>query len=339
MQLMTMVLPRLEELSKEGPSGQRKINQYTRFLTVPLAVIQGIGVFVLLRNQGLISSMDYLHIALLILTMVAGTLLVVWMGELISEKGIGNGISILIFAGILAQLPSQFGIALQAQTSDASALYMVIAIALLVITGVVYITEGMRPIPVQYAKRVSGNRMVGGQTSHIPLRVNQAGVIPIIFAISLVMLPTTISGYLMSSEWQTVADIAVQVNNFFANTFNFAAVYFVLVVAFTFFYSTVTFNPQRISEDLQKHGGFVPGIRPGASTQNYLKNVLLRITLIGAIFLAVVAVLPYALTSVFPDVGQLALGGTSLLIMVSVVLETSKQIQAMLVMRNYEGFM
>ena len=252
---------------------------------------------------------------------------------------IGNGISILIFAGILAQLPSQFGATIQAQTSQSSSLFFVLAIALLVIAGVVYITEGMRPIPVQYAKKVAGNRLIGGQSSHIPLRVNQAGVIPIIFAISLVLLPSTVSGYLMNVEWSWLADAAVAVNNFFANTFYFAVVYFVLVVAFTFFYSTVSFNPKRIGEDLQKQGGFIPGIRPGAPTENHLKNVLLRITLIGGVFLGVVAVLPYALTSVFPDVGQLALGGTSLLIIVSVILETTKQIQAMLVMRNYEGFL
>jgi preprotein translocase subunit SecY len=214
-------------------------------------------------------------------------------------------------------------------------------ITLVVIVGVVYITEGRRPIPVQYAKRVAGNRMVGGQSSNIPLRVNQAGVIPIIFAISLVMLPTTISGYLLTNQWSWVAQTAQATNSFFANTYNFAAVYFVLVLAFTFFYSTVTFNPQRISEDLQKQGGFIPGIRPGMHTQNYLRAVLMRVTLIGAIFLGVIAVLPYALSSLMPDLGQLALslGGTSLLIVVSVILETSKQVQAMLVMRNYEGFL
>jgi preprotein translocase subunit SecY len=339
MQLLTMVFPRLEELSKEGESGQRKINQYTRFLTVPLAIVQGIGVFVLLRNQGLIGSLDIFYIALLVVTMTAGTLLVVWLGELISEKGIGNGISILIFAGILAQLPSNVGSILQGQTSASTSLFWIGIIMLLVITGVVFITEGQRPIPVQYAKRVAGNRLIGGQSSHIPLRVNQAGVIPIIFAISLVLLPSTVSGYLLNAQWPWVAQTAQAVYNFFQNTLYFAAIYFFLVLAFSFFYSTVSFNPQRISDDLQKNGGFVPGIRPGANTRNFLSNVLMRITLIGGLFLGAVAVLPYALTSIFPDVGQLALQGTSLLIVVSVILETAKQIQAMLVMRNYEGFL
>ena len=280
-------------------------------------------------------------IALLVLTMTAGTLIVVWLGELISEKGIGNGVSILIFAGILAQLPGMLGSTFQASTTGNQSLMWFSLITLVVIVGVVYITEGRRPIPVQYAKRVAGNRTVGGQSSNIPLRVNQAGVIPIIFAISLVMLPTTLSGYLLTAQWSWLAQTAQAVNSFFANTYNFAAVYFVLVLAFAFFYSTVTFNPQRISEDLQKQGGFIPGIRPGLPTQSHLRAVLMRVTLIGAIFLGVIAVLPYALSSLMPDLGQLALslGGTSLLIVVSVILETSKQVQAMLVMRNYEGFL
>jgi preprotein translocase subunit SecY len=340
LQLLTMVFPQLEEMSKEGERGQQKINQYTRILTVPLAIIQGIGVFVLLKNQGIIAFSDYLHIALLILTMTAGSMLLIWIGELITEKGIGNGVSLLIFAGILARFPTTLGQAFQTQTTQNGSTFLILgAIALLVTAGVVFITEGQRRIPVQYAKRLAGNRLVGGQATHIPLRINQAGVIPIIFAISLVMLPGTIASYLVRLSNQQVVHAAQAVQNFFNNTLYFALIYFALVLGFAFFYSTVTFNPQRISEDMQKSGGFIPGIRPGKPTSDYLQKILVRVTLIGGIFLGILAVLPYAVRSFFPDVSSLALGGTSLLIVVSVILETTKQMEAMMVMRNYEGFL
>lgn len=339
-QLLTMVFPKLEELSKEGEQGQQKINRYTRYLTVPLAIVQGIGAYALLRSQGVIQSMDIIHISLLVLTMTAGALFLVWLGELITEKGIGNGVSILIFAGILARLPIEIQQALATQTSQNGMIwFMLAAIILLVVMGTVYITEGQRRIPVQYAKRLSGNRLVGGQSTYIPLRVNQAGVIPIIFAISLVLFPGTIAGYLVNYKIDWVAQMAQSVQAFFNDTLYFALIYFVLVVAFSFFYSTVTFNPTRIAEDLQKYGGFIPGIRPGKSTSNYLQQILVRITLIGGLFLGVIAVLPYALQAVFPDIGSLALGGTSLLIVIAVILETAKQVESMLVMRNYEGFL
>jgi preprotein translocase subunit SecY len=339
-QLLTMVFPSLEELSKEGESGQTKINQYTRYLTLPLALIQGVGVWILLRNQSIISSGDYIKAALLILTMIAGTMLLIWMGELITEKGVGNGVSLLIFAGILANFPTTLGQAFQAQTNQNGLTFVILAaIALIVIAGVVFITEGQRRIPVQYAKRLSGNRLVGGQSTHIPLRVNQAGVIPIIFAISLVLLPGTIASYLIHVPNAAVAHAAQLVQGFFNNTGYFALIYFFLVLAFSFFYSSISFNPQRIAEDMQKNGGFVPGIRPGKPTADHLQGILVRITLIGGLFLGFIAVLPYATRALFPDVSSLALGGTSLLIVVSVILETSKQIEAMLVMRNYEGFL
>lgn len=339
-QLLTMVFPKLEELSKEGEQGQQKINRYTRYLTVPLAIVQGIGAYALLRSQGVIQSMDVLHIGLLVLTMTAGALLLVWLGELITEKGIGNGVSILIFAGILARLPITVQQALQTQTSQSGMVWLVLAvITVLIIMGIVFITEGQRRIPVQYAKRLSGNRLVGGQSTYIPLRVNQAGVIPIIFAISLVLFPGTIASYLVNVKIDWVAHSATAVQAFFNDTFYFALIYFILVVAFSFFYSTVTFNPNRIAEDLQKYGGFIPGIRPGKATNDYLQQILIKVTLIGGLFLGVIAVLPYILRALFPDVGSLALGGTSLLIVIAVILETAKQVESMLVMRNYEGFL
>lgn len=339
-QLLTMVFPKLEELSKEGEQGQQKINRYTRYLTVPLAVVQGIGAYALLRSQGVIQTMDLVHVALLILTMTAGALLLVWLGELITEKGIGNGVSILIFAGILAQMPIQFQQALATQTSQNGMVWGILGImAVVIVMGIVFITEGQRRIPVQYAKRLSGNKLVGGQSTYIPLRVNQAGVIPIIFAISLVLFPGTIASYFINYDIDWVAKTAQSVQAFFNDTFYFALIYFVLVVAFSFFYSTVTFNPARISEDLQKYGGFIPGIRPGKSTGDYLQQILVKITLIGGLFLGVIAVLPYILRAAFPDIGSLALGGTSLLIVIAVILETAKQIESMLVMRNYEGFL
>jgi preprotein translocase subunit SecY len=339
-QLLTMVFPRLEELQKEGEQGQQKLNRYTRYLTVPLAVVQGVGAYALLRSQGVISVLDYWHIGLLVLTMTAGTLLLVWLGELITEKGIGNGVSILIFTGILARLPITLQQALQASTAQTSTVWLVLAlIVLAVIVATVYITEGQRRIPVQYAKRVSGNNMVGGQSTFIPLRVNQAGVIPIIFAISIVLFPGTIASYLVNVQPAWIAQAAQQVQTFFNNTLYFSLLYFVLVVAFSFFYSTVSFNTNRIAEDLQKYGGFIPGIRPGQATINYLQQILIRITLVGGLFLGVIAVLPYALQAIFPDVGSLALGGSSMLIVIAVILETAKQIESMLVMRNYEGFL
>jgi preprotein translocase subunit SecY len=339
-QLLTMVFPKLEELSKEGEQGQQKINRYTRYLTVPLAIVQGIGAYALLRSQSVIQSMDIFHIGLLVLTMTAGALLLVWVGELITERGIGNGVSILIFAGILARLPITFQQALQTQTSQNGMVWLVLAvIMLLIIMGTVYITEGQRKIPVQYAKRLTGNKLVGSQATFIPLRVNQAGVIPIIFAISLVLFPGTIAGYLVGAKIAWIAHTATMVQGFFNNTLYFSLIYFVLVVAFSFFYATVTFNPSRIAEDLQKYGGFIPGIRPGQATTNYLQQILVRITLIGGLFLGIIAVLPYVLRAIFPDVGSLALGGTSMLIVIAVILETAKQIESMLVMRNYEGFL
>lgn len=339
-QLLTMAIPHLEELSKEGESGQNKINRYTRILTVPLAIIQGISVFALLRANGLVNTLDTYQIALLLIVLTAGTMLVTWMGELITEKGIGNGVSILIFAGILAGFPTTIINAVSANTAGAGVFFILAAIAAAVIAGIVYITEGERPIPVQYASKVAGNRTVGGQSSYIPVRVNQAGVIPIIFASSLVTLPLIAAQFFVNSDIKWLADTAVFIQaNFSSTGLLYGAIYFLLVLGFAFFYSTIAFNPERISEDLQKRGGFVPGIRPGAPTKKFLQQTSSRITLIGGLFLAAIAVLPLTTSAFFPDATSLAIGGTSLLIIVSVILETAKQIQAMMVMRNYEGFL
>ncbi|MBI2611300.1 preprotein translocase subunit SecY [Candidatus Gottesmanbacteria bacterium] len=340
MQLMTMVFPKLEELSKEGEFGREKINQYTRFLTVPLAALQSVGMYALLRSQGVIGNLPPTTLLAMIITMTAGTILLMWFGELISEFGIGNGISLLIFAGIVGRLPV---VAAQTLNIASDQLFFTIAafgvVGLLVVAGIVFINEAVRQIPVQYAKRVRGNRVYGGQASYLPLRLNQAGVIPIIFAVSIVLLPTLIGQFLAQFPNPIVSQVATSLSIAFnANGLIYNAVYFLLVIGFTYFYTAVTFNPQKISGEIQKYGGFIPGIRPGSPTAAYLNYILTRITLAGAIFLGFIAILP----SVFQNltgIAQLTIGGTGILIVVSVVLETVKQIEAQLLTRSYESFL
>ena len=339
LQLLTMVLPKLEALSKEGEQGRQKINQYTRMLTVPLAVLQSIGMYALLRSQGIISTLSTIDIVSFIATMTAGTMLLVWLGELISEKGVGNGISLLIFAGIVGRIPVIFGQTLS--TVNATNFFNLITflvIGLLVIVSIVVINQGTRRITVYYAKRVRGNKMYGGQSTYLPLRVNQAGVIPIIFAVSLVLLPSIFANYLTASPNPFLRNIA----NAIASLFNpegifYNGFYFFLVIGFTYFYTAVIFNPKKIASEIQKYGGFIPGIRPGTPTASYLNYILTRITLAGAIFLGTIAVFP-TIARAFTNIQTLILGGTGVLIVVSVVLETIKAIEAQLVMRNYEGY-
>lgn len=339
-QLLTMVFPKLEELSKEGEYGREKINQYTRFLTVPLAIVQSIGMYALLRNQQIIEEFSPLGLVSMILTMTAGTLLLMWLGELITEQGVGNGISLLIFVGIVGRLPISLGQTASVATGQQIGNIIVfLVMSLLVISGIVVVNEAVRQISIQYAKRIRGNRMYGGNTSYLPLRINQAGVIPIIFAVSLVLLPQ-IAGQFMS---QTGNPSLVGIGNFLSSTFNpngiiYNVLYFLLVVGFTYFYTAVTFNPQKISEEIQKHGGFIPGIRPGKATADYLQYILNRLTLAGAMFLGVIAILP-SIARQITGVSTLMLGGTGILIVVSVILETTKLLEAQLVMRNYEGFL
>lgn len=339
LQLLTLVFPKLEALSKEGEAGQRKINQYTRTLTVPLSLVQGIGMYALLRSQGIISNLAPINFLSFLLTMAAGTMLLVWLGELISEKGLGNGISLIIFAGIVGRLPVSIGQTASTISSENFLnIVFFLAVALLVIASIVVINEATRQITVYYAKRVRGNKMYGGQTTHLPLRLNQAGVIPIIFAVSLVLLPSLIANYLTASKTPALHNVAVTITSLFNPSGAFYNVlYFLLVVGFTYFYTAVVFNPKKIAEEIQKYGGFIPGIRPGASTASYLNYILTRITLAGAIFLGIIAIFP-TIARTFTSVQTLIIGGTGILIVVSVVLETIKALEAQLVMKNYDSF-
>lgn len=340
LQLLTMVFPRLEELSKEGEYGREKINQYTRLLTVPLAAIQSIGMYALLKSQGIIELQSPLTLLSMILTMTCGTILLMWLGELISEFGVGNGISLLIFAGIVGRLPVVAGQTISIVTGELLVnAFVFFILALLVVAGIVLINEAVRQVPVHYAKRIRGNKIYGGTTTYLPLRLNQAGVIPIIFAISIVLLPSLVGRFVELIPNKILADVArTMVGIFSTEGIVYNVIYFLLVIGFTYFYTAVTFNPQKISSEIQKYGGFIPGIRPGTPTANYLNYILTRITLAGAIFLGAVAILP-AILKQFTGIAALTIGGTSILIVVSVVLETVKSFEAQLLMRSYEGFL
>lgn len=337
LQLLTFVFPKLEELSKEGEYGQEKINQYTRFLTVPLAVFQAFAMYSLLRNQGVIASLSVFSLIALVLTMTCGTMLSVWFGELINEYGVGNGISFLIFAGIVARLPVTLGQSITALGSqDILKSGLFVAIAVLVIGLIVFMNESVRRIPVNYARRTG---KVSLASSYLPLRLNQAGVIPIIFAVSLVLLPSFLGQFLSGIGNPTISRFAGNLVQFFnPQSAVYNIFYFVLVVGFTYFYTAVVFNPEKISESLQKNGGFIPGIRPGSQTVVYLSSILNKITLAGAIFLGFIAVLPSFFQN-FLGIANLAIGGTGILIVVSVILEVTRDLESQLVMGRYEGFL
>src|SRR6185369_11740498 len=338
-QLLTMVFPKLEELQKEGDSGRKKINQYTRFLTIPLAVLQAVGMYALLKSQGIIAVLSPVAFISFIITMMAGTMLLVWLGELISERGVGNGISLLIFAGIVGRFPVVLGQTASTATADTSlSLVVFVSMSLLVIAGIIVVNEATRRITVHYAKRMRGSSTGGGQMTHLPLRLNQAGVIPIIFAISLVLMPSLIANAFRASTNPFLSNVSQWINVWFAPTgVAYNVFYFLLVVGFTFFYTAVIFNPKKISEEIQKYGGFIPGIRPGTPTTHYLNYILTSITVVGAVFLGFIAILP-TIARAATGVQTLLLGGTSILIVVSVVLDTFKAIEANLVMRNYDSF-
>ena len=341
MQLMTGVIPALQALQREGEYGRNKINQYTRYLSVPLAVLQSYGFLALLNSSGVLTTeFNLASFATLtqIITLTAGSVLLMWLGELITEKGIGNGISFIIFAGIVAQIPN--GIIRFLETPNWIQAVIFVAFAVFAVAAIVFITEGQRRIPVQYASRVRGRRMYQGGTTFLPLRVNQAGVIPIIFAVSILLFPAQIAGYFTSSDVEIVADIATFIVNTFGpqNPVIYGGLYFLLTVGFTYFYTAFTFKPDETAEQLRKNGGFIPGIRPGRPTQDYLARVVNRITVAGALFLGTIAVMPFVISIFFPGSSALSLGGTSLLIAVSVVVETMKQLEAQLLMRSYEGF-
>jgi preprotein translocase subunit SecY len=340
LQLMTIVHPKLEALQKEGEYGRQKINQYTRYLTIPLAIVQSLGMYALLRNQQIITELSPLDILSFVMTMTAGTMLIMWLGELISEQGIGNGISLLIFAGIVVRIP-----VVTAQTlttlnqQDILNLSIVVLLGLAVIAAVVFVNESIRRVPIYYAKRVRGSKMYGGQSTHLPLRINQAGVIPIIFAVSIVLLPSLAANYLVASANKNLAQIGTfLITSFDPNGILYNATYFILVVGFTYFYTAVIFNPQKVSEQIQKNGGFIPGIRPGKPTSTFLNYVTTRITLAGAIFLGIVAILP-SIGLAMTGITAILVGGTSILIVVSVVIETVKILEAQIVQRSYERFM
>lgn len=339
-QLLTMVIPSLEALSKEGEYGRQKINLYTRYLTVPLALIQAIGMFTLLKNQGIITDAAPISLLAIIITMSAGTILAMWLGELITEYGIGNGISLLIFIGIVARAPIAFFQTMSVVDQQQILNLLIFAgLSLIVTAGIVFINEGRRQIMIQYARRHVGGREVGGSFTYLPLRVNQAGVIPIIFAVSLVLVPSFGGQYLSQAANPTLQNIGRWLaTNFNAQSAAYNITYFLLVIGFTYFYTAVIFNPVKIAEDIKKSGAFIAGIRPGAATAAYLNYILVRITLAGAIFLGAVAILP-SLASQATGIQTLAIGGTGILIVVSVILDTAKQFESKLVERNYEGFL
>lgn len=339
-QLLAMIVPSLEALSKEGEYGQKKINQYTRWLTLPLAMLQGYSFIKLLQKQGGASVLGVLTTQqwlLAIITVTAGTMFLMWLGELISEKKVGNGISLLIFAGIVSALPKKiFQIIATWDNSQIFTIGAFIVIALITVAVVVLITEAQRNIPVSFARQVRGNRVYGGTNSHLPLRVNMAGVIPIIFAISVILFPPMIAQFFVGAGTAWVSSFAQFIVRLFNGQWFYGISYFVLVLAFTYFYTYIIFHPQQIAENLQKQGGFVPGIRPGRHTAEYLQAVVNRIILAGAVFLAAIAVLPLLVRG-FTGTQSLVIGGTSLLIVVAVVIETVNQINSQLVMRDYEG--
>jgi preprotein translocase subunit SecY len=334
--LLEVVFPRLKEMHREeGEAGRRKIGQYTLYLSVGLAVIQAWGQMVLIKNLGALPDPRPIVQGMVLVTLVAGTMVLTWMGSIMTEYGIGNGVSLLIFGGIVARLPNQLSQMIGLVKVGEAGMFKAIAdvgIIVLSIVLVIVVTQAVRKVPIQYAKRVVGRRMLGGQTTHLPIRIASAGVIPIIFAISVLQFPTTIAQF---SAWPWLQRLgnALSISNALG-----ATLYFVLIIVFTYFYTAVTFDPEDVSDNIKKYGGFIPGIRPGRPTSEYLTRILERLTLVGALFLALIAVGPIALGR-FTGQLTLYLAGTSLLIVVGVALETMKQIEAYVLMRHYEGFM
>ncbi len=338
-QLLGMIVPSIEELQKEGEQGQQKINQWTRLASVPLSLLQSYGMINLLQqsSSGIFVDLTAFKMATIMITVTAGTLLLMWLGELISEKHIGNGISILIFAGIIAALPT--AIQRTVLTFDASQIAEIlgfIVLALATIVGVVFVTQGQRIIPIQYARAQRDGRMQGGVSTHLPIRVNMAGVIPIIFAISLVLFPPLVAQFFVRAQTPFVAEAAQWVIKMFNDQLIYGILYFILVFGFTFFYTSIVFQPTKVAENLQKQGGFIPGIRPGVPTADYLERVTNRVQLAGAAFLAVIAILPLLVQQVTGS-QSLVIGGTSLLIVVSVAIETMNKVESQITMRQYDS--
>ncbi|MFA5127769.1 MAG: preprotein translocase subunit SecY [Patescibacteria group bacterium] len=338
-QLLAMIVPKFEEMQKEGESGQAKINNYTRWLTIPLALLQAFSMIKYLSqsSSGVFpSTMTGLDVAIMCISITAGTMFLVWIGDRITECKVGNGISLIIFAGIVSSIPSSVATAVANYTSaDFYTFLMYGVVAIATVVGVVFISEGQRQIPVNYAKQVRGSKVFGGGSSHLPLRVNMAGVIPIIFAISLVMVPPMLAQFFLSSKSEWLKNAATHTISLFNNSIFYGVLYFILVFAFTYFYTSVIFHPNKVAENLQKNGGFVPGIRPGKETENYLTAIVGRINLIGATFLGLIAILPLLIKAVSGS-SVISLGGTSLLIVVAVAIESAKQLEAQVTMHEYD---
>lgn len=336
MQLLTIMSPRLKAMYQEdGEIGKKKFAQFSRIITVPLAIIQGFGLLLLLKKQGILVDLTTFDMITSLSVIVAGSMLIMWIGELISEFGIGNGMSLIIFAGIVANIPKEIAQFLFTfNVADLPLYILFLVVGILIVAGVVVVTEAERPIPVTYAKQVRGDHVAGGTQTYLPLRVNQAGVIPIIFALSILMFPQLIGSALAGMENNILKSISDGLLWFVANTWVYSIFYFLFVFLFTYFYTAVTFDPNQLAENLQKNGAFVPGIRPGTATREYIEKILTRITTIGAIFLGVIAVLPLIMKAL-TDIAAFAIGGTALLIVVSVVLDLIKKIEAQLSMREY----
>jgi preprotein translocase subunit SecY len=342
LQLLTMIFPQLEKMYREeGEAGRQKFTQYGRILTAPLAALNAYGMLALFQKQGVIGNLSPVLIFNSVVTITAGAIFLMWLGELISEKGIGEGTSLLIFAGIIADFPTNAGSIyelVKKGSNPAYSYFLFFAMALIILVGVVIVNEARRNIPVSYAKRVRGSKMYGGVSTYLPLNINPAGVMPVIFALSILSFPAMIASFLRGFAGK-IGTIAVSVSKFFENPWVYGGLEFFLVFLFTFFYTIVTFDPDNVSENLQKSGGFIPGIRPGASTAQFLSHILNRILPIGALFLAVIAIMPTIIGKLTKIVAfQFLVGGTSLLILVNVVLETVRQIKSQLEMREYETF-
>lgn len=341
-QLLSVIIPSLEALSKEGEEGQRVINRYSRYLTVPLAALEGFGMVTLLSNQSLqiISFNNWQQKALTVLALTTGALVVMWLGELLSEKGIGNGISLILTFGILSRVPLTLrSIFIWADSFEKKlAVIFFGVLGVLVIALVIHFEQALRKIPITYARKIRGNRAYGGTDTYLPLKINQSGVLPIIFAMSFMMFPGVIGKFLSAVKNPSISRFGYSLSQFFQpDNFFYGTLYFILVILFTYFYSSIIFNPEQIAENLQKQGGFIPGIRPGKPTANYLKYLVNRLNLTGGVFLGFIALLPFLIQKVYGGL-QISLGGTALLIVISVVIETVKKIESQLILKSYENY-
>ncbi|MFA6251180.1 MAG: preprotein translocase subunit SecY [Candidatus Paceibacterota bacterium] len=336
MQLLTIMSPRLKAMYQEdGEIGRKKFTQFSRMLTIPLAIVQGLALLVLLRKQGIMIDASLFGTFTNLSVIVAGSMLIMWIGELVSEFGIGNGVSLIIFAGIVASIPTEISrFFFTFDMSNLPVYILFLAVGLLIVAGVVVVSEAERPVPVTYAKQVRGDHVAGGTQTYLPIRINQAGVIPIIFALSILLFPQLIGNFFAGMESPTLLAISRAMLWFVQNTWLYAIFYFIFVFLFTYFYTAVTFDPEQLSTNLQKNGAFVPGIRPGQATKEYISKILIRTTTMGAVFLGVIAVLPLIIRAV-TGISAFAIGGTALLIVVSVVLDLIKKTEAQLSMREY----